>query len=176
MGVLTMHDLFNHKRRPRVHSSGLGQGESTCGPKPNLAAGERATCCPGVGWVVFDMAESEIGICTRAKGDDQDQTASVSTAASPLERVAQLRRELERRRELLEEEQHQRAIQELQLRSTLTKIQSVQEQESARVAAQERAEIARLKIDSERRSSEETKKLLTYGAIALVAGKALKIF
>jgi len=161
MGLLTLHEL-----------SIFGQGDSQCGTQPTLSAGEQATCCPGVGWVVYDMSESPTGICQRASGDTA-APAPTTLPSAPLERVEALRRQLDERREAFEAKRHQETLEQLQWRMAAGRVEAQQRAVAARGQAKIDAENAKLRAQREAREAAERqetqKKLLGVGAALLVA-------
>lgn len=175
-------------RRPvrrRQGLAGLGQ-TSECGPQPEIAAGEQARCCPGVGWVIYDSSESEIGLCDRARqqagggGASEPSSDLPGLTEDPFGRVEALREKLETEREQLEEEQFEQQKRELQLRMLLGQMKAVRKAEAKRIEREqerERArEAAKAKIAREKRQAEQRKKWLIGSAIALGAAKVLGVF
>lgn len=155
MGLLTLHEL-----------AVFGQGDSQCGTQPTLSTGEQATCCPGVGWVVYDTSESPIGICSRAAGGPSS-TPSAELPAAPLARVEALRRQLEERREAFEAKRHQETLEQLQWRMAAGRVEAGQRAVAAREQAKRDAETAKLRAQREAREAAEraeTQKKLLYGA------------
>jgi len=163
-------------------------GQADCGTAPGLGPGENKVCCPKLGWVVYDSAESPYGICERAAaagsggggGGGSSSPAPASTGDAVLDRVAALRRSIEERRNAREEQDFERQKQELQLRFVLGRMQAVQAAEQARVAAieagkaAERARRAKALADAAR--AKRDKKIATWGAVALVGAKLLGYF
>jgi len=159
MGLLTLHEL-----------AFFGQGDTQCGTQPTLSVGEQATCCPGAGWVIYDMAESPTGICERASGSVAPATTLPS---APLERVEALRQQIEARREAFETKRHQDMLEQLQLRMVAGRVEGQQRAIAARSQAQADAETAKLRAASAVRTAKEQqetqKKLLGIGAALLAA-------
>lgn len=165
--------------------SGLGQG-SPCGPQPSLSSGERAQCCPELGWVIYDLTESEFGLCERAAAASAGGGAAPSagipsarTAEDPFAAVEARRQALEERREAAEEARFQAMLQEAQLRRILSQAKSIQKAEAAERRAAQQAEIAtrraKLAAAEARRRSAQAKQLIGWGLIAYVGAKALRL-
>lgn len=157
MGLLTLHEL-----------AVFGQGTDTqCGTRPELSTGEQATCCPGVGWVIYDMSESPVGICTRASGGDSGAPSAEPLPSAPLERVEALRRQIEEQREAFEARRHQETLEQLKWRMAAGRVEGAQRAAAAREQAKADAEMAKLRAEREareKREAQELQKKLLYGA------------
>ncbi len=167
--------------------SGLGQA-SECGPAPSLSPTERSQCCPNVGWVIYDLGESEYGLCERAAAASSSGSSSSSSSAAlpsaassddPFAAVEARRQALEERRIAADEAQFKALLQEAQLRRILGQAKALQQAEAA-----ERAGIARAAADARAaklaaadavRRSAQAKQLLGIGAVAFVGAKILKL-
>ena len=153
--------------------TGLGQDSSSpCGPQPATSIAERATCCPSVGWVVYDTSESSIGICERAAGGGGSSGSDSDASLSPSDRVLELERRLEERRAALEEKEFQSALETARIKAM---VRSVDAAEAARTAER----VARLKAEEARtraKSQEKLAKAALIGGGIWAAGKALKLF
>lgn len=175
MGLLTISDL-----------SGLGQA-SECGPKPGLGPGEKAQCCPDVGWVVYDQSESPYALCERAKAVATGESAAPETAGSALERSLQRieaqrmaaeaelearRQEIEERRAALEERRFQQQLQSALLKARLKATQAAKAR-SPEVLAAKAAAARAAAAAAEARAAAERRKNLTYAAVAALAAKLL---
>jgi hypothetical protein len=164
MGLITLRDM------------GLGGlGQADCGPKPGLGPGEKAVCCPGVGWVIYDQYESEFGICEKAKayggssgGDDSDQPAPTD--------IEGRRAAIERRREEMEERRFQQQLQLALLRGQMSRAQAAQQAVADKERRKREAEIAKIEARAELERREKNKKLMTMGALALAAAKVFALF
>jgi hypothetical protein len=178
MGLLNLYEL-----------AGLGQA-SDCGPAPDLGPGERKMCCPDVGWVIYDQSESTYALCERAAGTSaplpQPSATGSSAEAILAEAVARRRmaeaeldarrREIEDRRMALEERQFQRELQMAMVRGQISKAQAKKAAKAAKVQAKRQHELEVIRLREEARKKEQTRKALTYGAIALAAAKMLAFF
>lgn len=171
MGLLTLKDL-----------SGLGQFPATadCGPAPGIGPGEKRICCPGLGWVIYTIGESQYGLCERARarmvgdaGMAPAPSGLIATVAAQQEAIQARKLALEERREALEEQRFQEQVQELQLRMQLARVTGAQQAKAAKGAAKRRRETARLKaiVDARRR-----KQLLKAAGVGAVIYAAVKIF
>lgn len=162
MGLLTISDL-----------SGLGQTE--CGPKPGLGPGERAMCCPDLGWVIYDSSESGYALCERAAAKASGGSSGNGGGGSLDDELAARRQAMEERRIALEERQFQQRLQTVMLKAQLKRLAAARAA-SPEAVAERRAQAAARAKAAERAKAEKTKKALTYGAVALVAAKILKLF
>ena len=162
--------------------SGLG-ADSECGSVPQLQAGENKTCCPGIGWVIYDSSESPYGICERARAHTPSATKPSSSSAplssDPIQRVEEMRQRIDARREAQDEERFQRTKQEMQLRFIMGQMNAIQAQEAAKLAAKQAAEAARLRAEAKRRADERkakrNKRLLIGGVAAVFAARLLRV-
>jgi len=180
MGLLTINDF---------RMFGMGQDNSDCGAKPGTGPGEKAMCCPDIGWVVYDATESEYALCERASAQaggavaDEDEyeapplsdptspMASVEAAAARLE--AQ-RQELEARREALEEQRHQEAIEMLQLQAKIAQEEARRRAQEAKRQAEASQKLAELKAKQKAERQKEFYKALPWIAGAGVLFLFLK--
>lgn len=168
MGLLTLREL----------GFGLGQADSVCGPAPDLELGEKSKCCPGVGWVIYDALESEIGLCRRAGGPGP------SPAARPGEEEAAARREEFRAREAAREEKRlQHDLKMMYLQAQLQERRAVKARAAQAQAARAQAQaaiqakgIAKIKAAAAAKKAEQARKVVAWGAIALAAAKAFALF
>lgn len=175
--------LLKRQRSRRAGLLGMGSLGSVdvCGPEPELAAGEKRTCCPGIGWVVYDVAPLGKTICQAAAEEAGVAPPSDDSASSdPFERVRALEAQLEQEREEFEERRFQEQVQAAQLRAVIRRIQAQKD-------AKERAELAKLKAQREAREAKErsernkalletAKKVGLVGGAIFVGGKLLNLF
>lgn len=170
MGLITLKELG---------MSGLGQtGE--CGQRPGLGPGEKAMCCPGIGWVVYDQYESEYALCERAQAGAGTGAAGEDGGPVAADDLEGRRRAIDARRMAMEEKRFQQQVQMMLLQGQLRRSAQAQAAVAARgdrVRAREGAkDAARMRVVQEARRSEQTKKALTFGAIALAAAKVFALF
>lgn len=202
MGLLTLGELSQGDARPFLKMSrgrarrvsrptrsyglaGLGQG-ADCGPVPALGPGELKTCCPDIGWVIYDQHESPYALCERAmasatsSGSDSAPTASsdwsakleAERRAGELELEAR-RQAMEARRIALEERQFQQRLQTVMLQAQIKRAQreaAMTPEAKAERAAAARAAAARAEGAVLAEKAAQQKKL-AYAALAAVAAK-----
>jgi hypothetical protein len=148
-------------------------------------------CCPDIGWVIYDQSESTYALCERAAGGGAPPLPSSGTTGPSAEAIlaeavarrraaeAELdarRREIEERRMELEERQFQRELQMAVVRGQISKAQAKKAAVAAQAQAKRQHELNVIRLQEEARKKEQTRKALTYGAIALAAAKMLAFF
>ena len=151
MGLLTVSDL-----------TGLGQTTLECGEKPGLGPGEKAMCCPGIGWVIYDASESEYALCERARG----YMGTDSSGAVVSDDLEARRAALEERRSALEEQRHQEAMETIKMRFALAQVEAQKRAIEEAQSAERRRKIAKLEAEETARRQEKYTKV----AIAAVLG------
>jgi len=176
--------LLKRQRARRAGLLGMGSLGSVdvCGPEPELAAGEKKTCCPGIGWVVYDVAPLGKTICQAAAEEAGIATSDDSSTDSedPFANVRALEAQLEQEREEFEERRFQEQVQAAQLRAVIRRVRAQKD-------AKERAELAKLKAQREAREAKErsernkalldtAKKVGLVGGAIFVGGKLLNLF
>ena len=135
---------MHFRMNPRTLGGLASLGQFDCGPRPELAFGEKAACCPRIGWVVFGAGESEYGICERAAAlaagepepaytlgpsePEPEPAGPLPPLAASRARWAEIRarrRALEERREEAEEERHEEELSRMRAQIAV-KIQEAQ--------------------------------------------------
>lgn len=158
--------------------SGLGSTE--CGEQPAINAGEKAMCCPNVGWVVYGAGESEYALCERAaalssggSSSSGSSSSSILSADDPLAAVEAKHAELDARREELEEKKFQDMLQEAQLRAQLNVLRRRKEEAAAAEAAKRSSTKAALSLEISKENREKYAKIMGWAVGGLVLWMAL---